>query len=121
MMSIRVAKEYLHLQEWIRRVGEVVDSGEDAYLSSHLLSEAGDSLLMKMGEAASRLARLGIPSPPGISWTDAINQRNWPIHQYDHVDRTVTWATLTRDIPRWAEALRPRFVEAESRVASSSR
>lgn len=92
-MSIRVAKEYLHLQEWIRRVGE----------------------------AASRLARLGIPSPPGISWTDAINQRNWLIHQYDHVDRTVTWATLTRDIPRWAEALRPRFVEAESRVASSSR
>ena len=58
-MSRRVAKEYLHLRDWIARAGELVDGGEVAYLASHLLPEAGDSLLMKIGVAGRRHAGRG--------------------------------------------------------------
>ncbi len=116
-MSRRVAKEYLHLRDWITRATELVAIGEVAYFESHLLPEAGDSLLMKIGEAANRLAKLGVAPPEGITWAQAIDQRNWLIHQYDHVDRDVTWATLASDIPKWEVALGPRFTEAEVRLA----
>jgi uncharacterized protein with HEPN domain len=119
-MSRRVAKEYLHLRDWIARANELVSAGEVVYFDSHLLPEAGDSLLMKIGEAANRLSRLGVSAPDGISWTQAIDQRNWLIHQYDQVDRDVTWATLTRDLPRWDRALRSSFAEAEARLADQS-
>ena len=120
MMSRRVAKEYLHLRDWISLARELVDGGESAYMSSHLLPEAGDSLLMKIGEAANRLSKIGISSPVGIDWSNAIDQRNWLIHQYDQVDREVTWATLSRDIPRWEVALQPHFIEAAARLADES-
>lgn len=120
MMSRRVAKEYLHLRDWIALVRELVESGESAYMASHLLPEAGDALLMKIGEAANRLSKLGIEPPKGIEWALAIDQRNWLIHQYDQVDREVTWATLTRDIPRWEMALRLAFVEAELRLTDET-
>ena len=119
-MSRRVAKEYLHLRDWIARAKELVAGGEVAYLESHLLPEAGDSLLMKIGEAANRLSKLGVEPPDGITWAQAIDQRNWLIHQYDHVDRDVTWATLTRDIPKWEIALNPRFAEAEAQLADDT-
>ena len=115
-MSRRVAKEYLHLRDWIARANELVANGETAYTNSHLLPEAGDSLLMKIGEAANRLAKLDVVPPTGIDWASAIDQRNWLIHQYDQIDREVTWSTLVRDIPRWEEALRPLFIEAEARL-----
>lgn len=120
MMSRRVAKEYLHLRDWIARANELVANGEVAYTNSQLLPEAGDSLLMKIGEAANRLAKLGVVPPPGIDWASAIDQRNWLIHQYDQIDRDVTWATLTRDIPKWDAALQPTFREAEARLADES-
>ena len=116
-MSRRVAKEYLHLRDWISRAGELVTGGEAAYMESHLLPEAGDSLLMKIGEAANRLSKLGAMPPHGIQWSRAIDQRNWLIHQYDNVDRDVTWATLTRDLPVWRTSLASRFAEAEVRLA----
>ena len=53
-MDRKIAKEFLHLREWLRRAGEIVESGKDRYDSDELLQEAGDSLMMKIGEAADR-------------------------------------------------------------------
>jgi uncharacterized protein with HEPN domain len=49
-----------------------------------------------------------------------LHLRNWLIHQYDQIDRNVTWATLTRDLSVWEAALRPRFSKAEARLADES-
>lgn len=119
-MSRRVAKEFLHLRDWIARANELTHAGEAAYMSSRLLPEAGDSLLMKIGEAANRLSKLGVTPPLGIDWVSAIDQRNWLIHQYDHVDRNVTWATLANDLPKWAAALQATFTEAATLIADDS-
>ena len=45
-MGRRAAKELLHIRGWLERVDEIVDRGEEAYLTDDLLQEAGDSLMM---------------------------------------------------------------------------
>ena len=67
-MDRRAAKELLHIDGWLHRVAGIVSRGKDAYLGDDLLQEAGDSLMMKLGEAANRLSRLGVLAPEGVDW-----------------------------------------------------
>jgi uncharacterized protein with HEPN domain len=113
-MDRRTAKEFLHLRDWLETASALVEAGEAAYRADPLRQEAGDSLMMKIGEAASRLERAGVHEPAGVRWRDAIANRNWLIHQYDRVDRAVTWATLTRDLPAWRQALTDTVGVAEA-------
>jgi uncharacterized protein with HEPN domain len=117
-MDRKIAKEFLHLREWLRRAGEIVESGRDRYDSDELLQEAGDSLMMKIGEAANRLSRVGVVAPKGVEWNSAIGNRNWLIHQYDEIDRDITWSTLAGDLAEWREALATTFAEAEAFLAA---
>ena len=51
------------------------------------MQEAGDSLMMKRGEAANRQSRLEVLAPQGVDWSLAIANRNFIIHQYEEVNR----------------------------------
>ena len=116
-MDRKVAKELLHVRDWLDRAQVVVGRGHEAYSTDELLQEAGDSLMMKLGEAAGRLATAGVEPPPGVGWTDAIANRNWLIHQYDEIDRALTWVTLTRDLASWRVALTQMFSEAQASLS----
>lgn len=48
----------------------------DLYLADDLLQEAGDSLMMKLGEAANRLSRLGVEAPDGVDWALAVANKD---------------------------------------------
>lgn len=74
-MDAKVAKELLHIREWLIRAQTIVDAGREAYDDDPLLQEAGDSLMVKLGEAANRLSRGGYAPPDGIDWSDAITDR----------------------------------------------
>ena len=65
-MEGKAAKELTHIQGWLGRVDAIVERGKDAYLADDLLQEAGDSLMMKLGEAANRLSRLDVLAPEGV-------------------------------------------------------
>lgn len=117
-MDYKIAKELIHLCDWLSRVETIVELGEQAYLSDPLLQEAGDSLMMKIGEVSGRLARAGMAPPAGINWADAIGNRNWVIHQYDEIDREITWNTLSDSVISWAKLLEPICQEAEKSLAS---
>jgi len=52
-MDRRAAKELIHIQTWRVRMSEIVERGQQVYLEDALLQEAGDSLMMKLGEAAN--------------------------------------------------------------------
>ncbi len=84
-MDRKAAKELLHIKGWLERVDEIVERGREAYLADDLLQEAGDSLMMKLGEAANRLSRLGVLAPDGVEWALAVANRNFLIHQYDDI------------------------------------
>lgn len=117
-MERRVAKELLHIQGWLTRVDEIVERGRRAYLTDDLLQEAGDSLMMKLGEAANRLARLGILAPEGVEWALAVANRNFLIHQYDEINRQMTWLTLSEDLPAWKASLGSMFSSAANTLVS---
>lgn len=119
-MERKVAKEPLHIQGWLDRVDEVVERGQDAYLADDLLQEAGDSLMMKLGEAANRLSRLDVLAPEGVDWALAVANRNFIIHQYDEISRELTWLTLSRDLPAWKRSLVTLFDEAEAVISEES-
>lgn len=112
-MVRKAAKELLHIQAWLRRVAQIVERGRDEYLADALLQEAGDSLMMKLGEAANRLARLNVLAPAGVDWALAVANRNFLIHQYDEISRELTWVTLFRDLPDWERSLSALFAEAD--------
>ncbi len=97
-----------------------MDRGKELYLQDDLLQEAGDSLMMKLGEASNRLSRAGVEAPDGVLWQDAIANRNWLIHQYDEIDREITWTTLARDLPRWRRALARAFQAAADVLADDA-
>jgi uncharacterized protein with HEPN domain len=113
-MDHKAAKELLHIQGWLERVDEIVERSKTAYLLDDLLQEAGDSLMMKLGEAANRLSRLGVLAPDGVDWALAVANRNFIIHQYDEIDRAITWQTLKTDLPDWKASLQTLFKAADA-------
>lgn len=119
MIDRRVAKELLHIDGWFRRSDEIVGLGKDFYLADGLLQEAGDSLMMKLGEAASRLARLEVLAPDGVEWALAVANRNFIIHQYDQINRELTWLTLAVDLPAWHVSLAPMIEDARTAIEST--
>ena len=92
-------------------------AGKAAYLGDDLLQEAGDSLMMKLGEAANRLSRLGVLAPEGVDWALAVANRNFIIHQYDEINRDLTGLTLAVDLPDWHGSLRQLIKLAEMTLA----
>ncbi|MGL5827588.1 MAG: HepT-like ribonuclease domain-containing protein [Nocardioides sp.] len=115
-METKAAKELLHIKAWLDRVDEIVRRGKEAYVADDLLQEAGDSLMMKLGEAANRLSRLGVLAPEGVEWAAAVANRNFIIHQYDEINRQLTWLTLSVDLPAWKASLQALFDQAEAVV-----
>lgn len=120
-MDLKTAKVLLHIRGWLERVDEIVERGRGSYLADDLLQEAGDSLMMKIGEAANRLARLGLLEPDGVDWALAVANRNFIIHQYDELDRVLTWQTLSVDLPAWNESLKALFEAAAAAIGEGSR
>jgi uncharacterized protein with HEPN domain len=119
-MDRKVAKELLHILGWLERIDEIIERGKDAYLADDLLQEAGDSLMMKLGDAANRLSRLKVLAPDGVEWALAVANRNFLIHQYDEINRRLTWLTLSRDLPEWRSSLDPLFSEATVALEAAS-
>ena len=58
-MDVQVAKEYLHIRDWLALAQEIVDAGEQAYLEEFITQEAGDSIMMKR---LRRSCHLAVPS-----------------------------------------------------------
>jgi uncharacterized protein with HEPN domain len=120
-MDGQAAKELLHIQGWLERIDEIVRRGKDTYLVDDLLQEAGDSLMMKLGEAANRLSRLDVLAPDGVEWALAVANRNFIIHRYDEINRDQTWLTLARDLPEWRVSLSALFTDAQAAIDQRSR
>ena len=58
-------------------------------------------------------------APDGIEWAISVANRNFLIHQYDELNRDLTWQTLSSDLPAWNElSLRDEVFDRRSRSAS---
>lgn len=111
-METRVAKELLHIQRWLSVARSIAAKGKDAYDVDEVAQEAGDSIMIKLGEAAKTLAARGLKAPEGLSWSDAAKNREKLAHHYSIIDRDVTWQTLSVSLATWERSLAPLFAEA---------
>jgi uncharacterized protein with HEPN domain len=59
-------------------------------------------------------------APDGAEWALAVANRNFIIHQYDEINRELTWLTLSRDLPAWRASLALLFVEASTTIEHDS-
>ncbi|MCF8610212.1 DUF86 domain-containing protein [Gordonia sp. HY285] len=76
--------------------------------------------MMKLGEAANRLSRLDVLAPDGVEWALAVANRNFIIHQYDQINRELTWLTLSVDLPGWRASLAPLVEDARTVLRSDT-
>lgn len=120
MIEPRVAKELLHIDRWLRLGASIVEKGRATYLADEVAQEAGDSLMIKIGEAAKTLASRGVEAPAGVSWSDAAKNREKLVHHYSVVDRAVTWQTLAVSLPQWHAALAPLIEAATAELETRS-
>ena len=111
-MELRVAKELLHIRGWLDIVASIVERGKAAYDADPVTQEAGESLMIKIGEASKYLAASGIVPPAGVNWSDAAKNREILAHHYSTVDRDLTWQTLSVSLSEWHTVLAPLFAEA---------
>jgi uncharacterized protein with HEPN domain len=49
-----------------------------------------------------------------------VANRNFLIHQYDEINRELTWLTLSRDLPEWKRSFETLFDAAEATISEES-
>ena len=62
--------------------------------------------LTLIGEAARRLSDPALAALPEVSWPDVVSMRNRVIHQYDDIDLSIVWRTVTVSVPELVDRLR---------------
>lgn len=84
----------------------LVERGREAYDSDEMLPLAAEAILIKIGEAVSRLPEAVIAASPHVRWRSMRGMRNLLAHDYEAIDPNIIWNTLARELPVDAVAIR---------------
>lgn len=90
---------------FLRRLGELALTGEDAFLSSWRDQEAAQMLIVKLAEAVDRLPEPVLRRWPAVPWREIRGMRNRLVHAYHASDPRVLWSTVSIDAPALLELL----------------
>lgn len=102
-----VDKIVADLLDAVQASSELVERGREADESDRMLRLAGEALIGRIGDSASKLRdQLGEEIPEGVPWDDVIANRIIVDHVYHRVDYDLLWNTLERDVPQLGTALR---------------
>lgn len=83
-------------------VNRLTARGKSAYDSDEMLRYAGENLLIRLGECASRIDRHDtafVNDHPDLELRRVKDTRNFVAHGYDVVDSEIVWAILSTNIP----------------------
>lgn len=84
---------------------EIVARGRDAWNADRLLRLAGEAVISRIGDAASKLPADVRAKMPGIAWEEIRANRVLVAHIYHRIDYAIVWETLVRNVPRLAQEL----------------
>lgn len=84
----------------------LVARGRGSYEGDELLPLAAEAILLKIGQAVSRLPSQLTAACPQVRWRSMRGMRNLVAHEYEVIDSTIIWNTLSRELPADAEAIR---------------
>jgi uncharacterized protein with HEPN domain len=94
------------LAEAVDAAAEIVDLGKERWDAERPLRLAGEAVIGRLGDVASKLPDQVIKAMPDIPWREVKGMRIIAAHAYHRIDYELVWVTLRDDVPRIAEAIR---------------
>ena len=77
----------------------IQDSSFDAFMSDKKTISACAFVVGQIGELASNISEDTRQTHENVPWRNIRGMRNKIVHDYEHVDLAVLWATLTESLP----------------------
>jgi uncharacterized protein with HEPN domain len=94
------------LAEAVDAAAELVNLGKERWDSERPLRLAGEAVIGRLGDIATKLPDEVIKATPEIPWREVKGMRIISAHAYHRIDYEEVWVTLRDDVPRLAEAIR---------------
>ena len=82
------------------------NSGYEEYKADIKMEYACGMCIIQIGELVTRLSEDFIKENEIVPWRIIRGMRNVYAHDYESIDNTSVWKTLTKDIPKLREQLR---------------
>ncbi|NEE01702.1 HepT-like ribonuclease domain-containing protein [Phytoactinopolyspora halotolerans] len=97
----RVLEALVHIDTFMTRTARLVARGRDWYDADvdEVPRLACEALIIKVGDAATRIPVALREQHPEIPWTLMSDMRNHLTHVYDVTDYEIVWDTLESDFP----------------------
>jgi uncharacterized protein with HEPN domain len=94
------------LTEAVDAAAELVDLGKERWDGERLLRLAGEAVIGRLGDVATKLPDEVVKATPEIPWREVKGMRIIAAHAYHRIDYETVWVTLRDDVPRIGEAIR---------------
>jgi uncharacterized protein with HEPN domain len=101
------------LAEAADAAAELVRLGKKRWDTERPLRLAGEAVIGRLGDIATKLPDEVIAGTPEIPWRQVKGMRIIAAHAYHRIDYEEVWVTLRDDVPRLDEAIR-RWRQAEA-------
>jgi len=109
----RVDDVLADLADTVDAAAELVNLGKQRWDSDRLLRLAGEAVIGRLGDIATKLPDEVIKATPQIPWREVKGMRIIAAHAYHRIDYDEVWVTLRDDVPRMADAIK-RWQQAQA-------
>lgn len=94
------------LAEAADAAAELVSLGKKRWDTERPLRLAGEAVIGRLGDIATKLPDEVIKAMPEIPWREVKGMRIIAAHAYHRIDYEEVWVTLRDDVPRMDQAIR---------------
>ncbi len=101
------------LSEAADAAAELVSLGKKRWDAERPLRLAGEAVIGRLGDIATKLPDEVTKATPEIPWREVKGMRIIAAHAYHRIDYEEVWVTLRDDVPRMDEAVK-RWRQAQS-------
>ncbi len=104
-MARRLSDLLADLDEAIGAAAELVAYGQDRWETERPLRLAGEAIIGRIGDVASKLPDEVISETTDVPWDEVRGMRIVVDHVYHAVDYRIVWQTLRDDVPILGSAM----------------
>jgi uncharacterized protein with HEPN domain len=94
------------LAEAADAAAELVSLGKKRWDTERPLRLAGEAVIGRLGDIATKLPDEIVEATPAIPWKQVKGMRIIAAHAYHRIDYEEVWVTLRDDVPRMDEAIK---------------
>jgi uncharacterized protein with HEPN domain len=94
------------LAEATDAAAELVSLGKKRWDTERPLRLAGEAVIARLGDIATKLPDEVMKETPGIPWREIKGMRIIAAHAYHRIDYEEVWVTLRDDVPRMDAAIK---------------